>query len=67
MNLDGFEPMDRVFYYINSMCNELNQSIGLGELQVSQGPSIDGDDWLNKNLGIKSNWRESNASGYYSN
>jgi hypothetical protein len=68
MSLDGFEPMDRIFYYINCICNELNQSIGLGTLQSATSNFDDGDDWLSKNFGLKEDWLNyDNDQGFYQN
>jgi hypothetical protein len=68
MNLNSFEPLERIFYYINCMCNELNQSIGLGTLQTTQSNLRNGNDWLRKNFGLKNNWQNYVAdSGIYRN
>jgi hypothetical protein len=56
MQLSGFDPLERIFYYIICMCNELNQSIGLGTLQSQQTDINNGDDWLQKNIGLQNDW-----------
>lgn len=67
MQLSGFDPLERIFYYITCMCNELNQSIGLGTLQAQQTNVTNGDDWLQNNVGLPEDWLsyEDNIGLYY--
>jgi hypothetical protein len=68
MHLSGFDPLERIFYYITSMCNELNQSIGLGTLQAQQTNVTNGNDWLQNNVGLPEDWLNyENNIGLYSN
>ena len=70
MNLNGFEPMDRMFYYISCICSELNRSMGLGILQseTNNADASDGDDWLNGNFGLKEDWLDYiEDQGFYRN
>jgi hypothetical protein len=45
-------PLNKIYYYINIICNELNNSIGLGILEADS--ETNGADWL-KNFGINEN------------
>jgi hypothetical protein len=68
MQLTGFDPLERIFYYTTCMCNELNQSIGLGTLQAQQTDIVNGDDWLQRNVGLQTDWlsQETNVGLYSS-
>jgi hypothetical protein len=62
--LNGFDPLERIFYYISCMNVELNSSIGMGKLQSTAN---DGDDWLKSNVGLNDNWLQKNEGvGFYS-